>query len=253
MSVVKRTVLDVINSALIDMGRTQVNVLGGTPEATKVENICKDMYRHLLTRKLWPYQKKIIRLPAASDNTIPTSFIMPPDVVRLDRISYRVQEAGKTVFKEIRYVEPDEFLSRAMRNNWNSTDSLEVTTPDGATIFVGTNADPSYWTSFDDKNIVMDSYDRAQSTTLTESNCRAEVSVIAPWPTSPHDYIPIPGKYLPMYESMVKSAANIKVRQEASPVDDYYSKTEFNRFIHEARVAGDQNITGRNRRYGRRR
>lgn len=253
MSVVKRTVLDVINSTLIDMGRTQVNDLGGTPEATKVENICKDMYRHLLTRKLWPYQKKIIRLPAAANNDTPTSFIIPPDVVRLDRISYRVTEQGRPVFKEIRYIPPEDFLSYTMRNNWGASSAIEVDLPDGATIFVGTDSDPTCWTSFDDKHVVMDSYDKTKSTTLTETNSRAEVSVLPPWPVGANDFIPIPGKYLPMYESMVKSAANIKVRQEASPVDDYYSRAEFNRFIHEARIAGDQETTGRRRKYGRRR
>jgi len=54
----------------------------------------------------------------------------------------------------------------------------------GTTLYIGTNKDPSCYTSFDDEHIIMDSLDVTMDDTLQESKSRAYGTV---YPTFSHE------------------------------------------------------------------
>ena len=60
------------------------------------------------------------------------------------------------------------------RMNQNTSTNLVVTdVAGGTTLFIGKSTTPTYYTSFDDEHIVMDSYDSAVENTLQNSKTRA--------------------------------------------------------------------------------
>jgi hypothetical protein len=91
-----------------------------------------------------------------------------PDVVREIRsFSYDYQTGGEIDYQPITYLEPDVFMS--FTQNQTSSSRIEVVDFNGITIWCKDDANPKYYTSFDDDHIVTDAYNSALENTLQTS------------------------------------------------------------------------------------
>ena len=106
-----QTVLEVVNSMLSDMGRDQVNDLGQTPEASRAENIAKDVFYQFISRKLWPNKRELSPLESLSDLSRRTCLRVPNNVSRVEEIKYNVGTLDAPVWRDLEYVEPEGFGS----------------------------------------------------------------------------------------------------------------------------------------------
>jgi len=168
----KRTLLELVQSILNDMDSEQVNSIDDSVEALQIASVIEDTYYNLISNRHIPEHSRLINLTSLSDNTRPTHFKYPTGTKQLDLVEYNVATDGTWEYKEIEFVEPLIFLTRQPSSS--DTNVVEVTDVNStAKIFVYDNEMPSFYTSFDDEHIVMNSYDSSVEVILAASKTRA--------------------------------------------------------------------------------
>ena len=159
-----------VQSILSDMDSEAVNSISDSVEAEQVASVIQDTFFNLIAARDIPEHRQLIKLTALADNTKPTHFKYPTNTRQLSRVDYDIATTG-TTYREITFVEPMVFIDRM---NQDTSSSITVTdVAGGTTLFIGNSTSPSYYTSFDDEHIVMDSYDAIVDTTLQNSKSRA--------------------------------------------------------------------------------
>lgn len=228
------SILSILNSVLLDMGRSEVNTLGATPEAKRVYSIMQDVYYELCTRNLWPHKTKHLQLSSAADSTKPTKLILPEEVVDLQYIRYNVAESGQPAeYRMLVHKYPEDFLQLTLSRDSTASNIVSVTAEDGATFFVYNDAAPRYWTSFDEDSVYLDSYVATEESTVQGTKTLAHVAVAPDWPVDADSAVPMPARYVPMYKSMVKAVCFEKIKQVEAVHDTLWSRAAYARFLHD--------------------
>lgn len=162
------TLLQIVQSILNDMDSEAVNSIGDTAEALQVASVVRDTFLNIVTTRDVPEHQELLKVNAASDLDYPTHFEYPEDVRTIVKLWY---ENSDGVYKEIKWVNPLDFVYLT-----DNTVSDYVTVFDknaGTKLRIANNQDPRFYTSFDNKWIVMNSYDSDVDNTLQESKIRA--------------------------------------------------------------------------------
>lgn len=230
MSFQNPTLLDVVNDILIDMGRDEINDLDATPEASRVLSILKDTYKQLLTRNLWEHKHLHKALNGAADTTKPTKLLIPEDVVDLKGVKYKVEE---NYYKELIHLYPEDFLRIVQNRNVDATEVVSHNNDEGVELRLYNDREPSYWTSFDEKNIYLDAWDSVADSTVVGGNTVAHVVVYPAFPTTASDTFDIPARVMPMYVAWSRSICFEKIKQMVSSSDQYWSRASYGRFLHD--------------------
>ena len=164
----KTTLLQIVQSILSDMDSEDVNSLSDTIEAQQVASVVEDTYYNIVSARYIPEHNALLRITSLNDSSKPTHFRYPTNVKSLERLEYNIGTAANSNYKEIFFLEPAEFLDRMNENG------LKVySVVNGVDLFVSTDRPPTYYTSFDDNNIIMDAYDSSVEATLGEYKVRA--------------------------------------------------------------------------------
>jgi len=168
----KTTLLQIVQSILSDMDSEDVNSISDTVEAQQIASVVEDTYYNIIAARDIPEHNKLLSLVAMSDSNKPTHFRYPTNTKAINRVDYNVGTTSEKNFREIAWVDPLVFL-----NNMNENGLLVETYDGNVDIFVSTDVAPSYYTSFDDEYIIMNSYDSSVESTLQASKSRAFGSV----------------------------------------------------------------------------
>ena len=168
----KTTLLQIVQSILSDMDSEDVNSISDTVEAQQIGSVVEDTYYNIIADREIPEHNKLMTLTAMADSAKPTHFKYPTNTKHIDRVEYNVGTVAKKDFAEVAFVDPVYFL-----DNMDESGLLVETYDGNLDIFVGTTTAPSYYTSFDDEYVIMNSYDSAVDTTLQSSKIRAFGSV----------------------------------------------------------------------------
>lgn len=164
----KTTLLQIVQSILSDMDSEDVNSINDTIEAQQIASVVEDTYYNIIAARDLPEHNKLMTLTAMSDSAKPTHFKYPSDTKHIERVEYNIGTIADKDFRIVEFVDPVVFLDR------QDETGLLVQTYDGnLDIFVGTNEQPRYYTSFDDEYIIMNSYDSDVEATLQSSKVRA--------------------------------------------------------------------------------
>lgn len=154
------------------MDSEDVNSLTDTVEAQQIASICEDVYHTFIVEKKVPEHQQLLELTALADSNFPTHFKYGDGVKTVDKIYYDWSEvSGETNWKEVIFLEPLKFLS--MTDNQSADYSLVADKSGGTNLNIGTDNHPTYYTSFDNDHIVMNSYKSTVDSTLQESKSRA--------------------------------------------------------------------------------
>lgn len=167
----KKTLLEIVQSILSDMDAEEVNSLGDTTEGLQVASIVQDTYYNIISNRLIPEHRGLIKLTALSDSEFPTHFKYGTDVSGIENVWYDGSTTAAVEYKEVYFLDPMAFLLRTdgVGGNYRSIDDKSA----GTKLRIRTDKAPEYYTSFDDEHIVMDSYNSAEDATLQESKSRA--------------------------------------------------------------------------------
>ena len=222
----KRTLLEMVQSILSDMDSEAVNSISETVEAQQIASVVEDTYYNLIATREIPEHKELLKITALSDSTRPTHFRYPDNTKQVERLFYNTATGGED-YREIYFVEPLDFLSRTKGSEDNVVRVLDKN--GGTDIFVRNDRMPSYYTSFDDYYIVMDSYDAAVETTLQQSKTRA-YGTVYPTFTIEDGFVPdMDDTILPLLLaeakstcfSLFKAGSDPKVEQAARRMKSY--------------------------------
>lgn len=210
-----KTLLDITQDILSDIDGDQVNSITDTEESEQVARIVAATYRFMVTTKIVPRTMRAVALTPRSDSNFPTHMILNDDVQELLEVKYNKVKLGETrrKYEEVLYRDPDDFL-RIINSRNSDADNVDIIIDDsGIELLIETGTAPSYYTSFDDLNVVFDSYDNEVDSTLTEDKFQARAYIIPPFPlvdgTVP--VLPIDAEGLLIDEST--SRCQLKLRQ----------------------------------------
>jgi hypothetical protein len=217
----KLTLLEMTQDILSSMDSDDVNSISDTEESLQVVDIIHNTYFELMSQRDWPHLKNSCALESVGDTSQPTTLRIPTLVSSIDTIKYDKTVAGDSdkSYKEIRYLDPKDFIDQLLTRNTSDPDITEVNLDSGTPIWIWTDRAPTYWTSFDDEFIVMDAYDSVEESTL-QGVKTIVFCVTTPTFTRSDTFIPdLPEKAFPLFLSESKRACHIYLKQQDSPID----------------------------------
>jgi hypothetical protein len=231
----KLTLLEIVNDIANDIDSDPVNSINGTVESVQIAQIVKTAYFELMANRNWPHLKRTIQLEASGDSARPTHMKLPELVKELVTLNYNKlisTELTRDRYEEIKYLETDLFLKKINTRNVTDANIIKVTDFGGAPLYVRTNAQPQWYTSFDDEYVVMDSYDVDIENTLQESNTQIVVYVEPSWSHTDSAIPDIPSEAFPLLVEeakstafmVIKQTANIKAEQKAKRQNTWLSR-----------------------------
>lgn len=162
------------------MDGDEVNSIDDTIEASQVADIVVSTYNAMMSNRNWPHAKKLTSLTAFGDTSMPTHMTVPDGVKELIGVKYNKFKVGQTkrVYQSVRYLDNDSFLRRmdGLNSDADNVDIIEDTS--GVELLIRNDQAPTYYTSFNDVEVVFDSYDNEVETTLQESKVRAQAFIM---------------------------------------------------------------------------
>lgn len=211
----KSTLLELVQDILSDIDGDEVNSISDTEEAEAVARHVEAVYRALVSKSVWPHTRRAVALDPRSDSEFPTHMTFKENVKELISIRYNTAELGETrrQYKEIKYLDPDQFLVKINKRD-NDLATVDVVIDDsGIELLIQNDKAPEYYTSFDDVNVVFDSYDSAADSTLQDSKFQAQAYIIPDFRIE-DDFVPdFPvDAFALLYEESV-SRCQLKMRQ----------------------------------------
>ncbi len=209
--------LDLVNSILEPLNEGSVDTIDETEASLQVARIFRDTYEEGLANRNWGHKKVLVVLPPYGIST-PTHLIIPGNVKEIISVKYDVARITDTRrrFQEIVYKDPVDFLDFTNSRNSSSTNVIEVTDPSGTPILIKDDIAPSFFTSFNQKTIIMDSYDKEVGTTLQEAKQQVYVVSSSEF-TLQDDFIPdLPEEAFPWLLAEAKSVAFVDMAQESN-------------------------------------
>jgi hypothetical protein len=178
----KYTLLEMTQRILESMDSDEVNSFSDTTESLAVANIIKECYYEIVGEMEPRETQGLFHLDASGDNTKPTLMTLPSTASRIDVLKYNIgSSVTDTNFRDIDYMEPVQFLEYMNNLDIDETwvDTQVVTIQGGSfNIKYRNDQSPYFYTSFDDRILLFDSYDSSYETTLTSSRTYCIGSVI---------------------------------------------------------------------------
>lgn len=209
------SILDMVQDILNDMDSDEVNSFDDTFESAQVANIIRSTYFAMMSNRNWPHMKKVLQFNSFGDSALPTHMNLPERVKELSLVNYNKAKLGETkkVYQPVKYLEPDAFLRRT-----NSFDSSQanvdvIIDPTGVELLIKNDKAPEYYTSFNDRTVVFDSYDKSVDAVLQASKVQAHAYVFPRW-THEDSFVPdLPEEAFTALLEESKSRAMIKLKQ----------------------------------------
>lgn len=165
----KYTFLDLVQLVLNSLDSDKVNTWSATSESEQVGIIIRDTFNYMVSDREIPELRDLRTLVPYSEVERPTHFFYPDDCDSIDWIKYDTSMDAQIKMSDICYLLPEEFLHRSYQLNSLECPVQTVADPGSSVrILIRTDRHPSYWTSFDDKTIIMDSFNSTVEDTLQE-------------------------------------------------------------------------------------
>lgn len=168
----KYTLLQLVQKTLALLDDFNVNSVDETEESEQVVQIVNLVYNDIATRYPWPHLRDV-----ASLDTTATAHILrlPSTVLEVDWIKYNG--------KDVQYCSP-----KFMQDLLDRRDTTLTNVDSNGAL---TDADPRYWTSINDEEIIFDSYNSSLSTALSSCMFVRTIDEL----TSDSDYPNLPERF----------------------------------------------------------
>lgn len=214
-----RTLNYTVQRVLEKLNLDPVNSINDTEDSLLVSREAESTFYDMMSRADWPDKIDLVRLTSSASLSRPTELTLEEEVYFIRDLRYDIttpNDDGKRI-REVRWVEPEDFLRKVHSRNTQANNVVEVmykTTP----IFIIDNAMPTFYTSFDNKTLVLDSYDKSVEDSLQGSKAICYAKVVPNWVQEDDFVIPVQDNYYPVYLAALASACalylNMQVNQE---------------------------------------
>ena len=213
----KQTLIDIVQSILSDLNSDEVNSIGDTVESLQVANIVKNTYFAMMATRNWAHLREAVEFVAAGDLTKPTHMRLPDGTKELEFVNYNKQKQGETRlrYSEMKYIDPDAFLRRSNQLNSDNANVDIVTDFSGVQLLIRNDLAPSYYTTFDDRYVVFDSYDSTEDSTLIADKIQAMAYMTPSWSMTDDHTPDMPAEAFPALYNEALSVAAYRLNQSA--------------------------------------
>lgn len=218
----RKTLLEIVQSVLNSMDSDSVSNISDTIESAQVAQIAEEVYMELMSYNDWEHLYEWRQLESVSSLSRPNFLKIPDNVSRVNLFKYDVTKPSdlNTVYKEITYLAPKDFISIVHSRNSTDTNVDTVDNGNGVSMFIFNDRHPEYWTSFDDVYIVTDAFFKSIDNTLVQAKSSAWCRVTPTW-TANNTFVPdMPSEFFPAYIAEVKSVCHAYFRQQLSQKDE---------------------------------
>lgn len=214
----KLSLLDMAQDIANDIEADAFNSIADTTESAQIAQIVKTCYFEVMSRKDWPFLQQKTAFTGLADTTNRTRMLMPEGMNKVFWVKYNG--------KDVTYIDPKEFQD--LLDGRVETD--DVVDEDGYII----NADPLYWTTFDDNYVVFDGIDLDEDDTLQTSKCVA-FGIVAPSWTHTDAFVPtMPEKMFPAFLAEAKSTAFLALKQQPNAKEEKKAQSGLSRMRNES-------------------
>lgn len=218
----KLTLLDIVNDVLSDMTSDPVNSISDTFESQQVAKLVRSTYYDLYNERVWPTTGKLFKLTASADSTKPTHMRMEENVSSIEWVKYNCRKFGdnRENYLTIQYMRPEDFIEYVMARDTSDSRVTVFMDYNGTPLFIKNDESPTYFTTFDDKHLVFDSWDSKVSDTLVSSKTQV-FGYTEPTFTLEDSFVPdLPAKAFSLLVNEVKSRASLKLKEVFSQKDE---------------------------------
>jgi hypothetical protein len=169
------TLLDVVQTILSDANGDDANSITDTVEATQCAHVVQSVYDDIVAEYDLLAVKQLFQLDGLGDTTKPTHMRVPEEFHSIEWIKYdhRTSVSDPQGFREITYLPPRDFLELTDARRSNEPNVYAATDPSGVKIYVRTDQMPLYYTLFDDRTVVFDSFNSDVESTLYQTKTQA--------------------------------------------------------------------------------
>lgn len=214
----KLSLLEIVADCLNDMDSDEVNSISDTIESQQVAQIVKTCYFEMIANRNWPHLRKLIQFDSAADVNKPNYLKLPVGVKELVLFKYDMFTVTnpKSRLQEVKWKEPDAFLRLVSTRDNTLTTVKSVIDFSGTKLLITNNQPPSYWTSFDDKYVITDSYDVGVDSTLQKIKTQCIAYMDPVWVHSDTAIPDLPSEAFPALLEEAKSTAFLALKQTAN-------------------------------------
>jgi len=210
------TLLEMTQNILNSLDGEEVDSIGNTVESLQIAEEIRNTYYEYFNNIQSPFRERLIKFDAVQDPVAHPNVLRVQDSVdEFYWIKYNVQTVDKPKYKELRYCNPKDFIEYLVQHvNSKSMENLALVEDidTGASYYIKTNQEPEFWTTFDNKHIVVDSYNSSLDDTLQQSKLLAWASVIEKFKLEDSYTPPLEDHLFPMLLAEAKSAVWINYK-----------------------------------------
>jgi hypothetical protein len=156
-----------------------------------------------------------------SDLNNPTSLRLPDNVSNISSMRYDITELAtdRVEYRSLIWLSPEEFLEKCY-NNDSLSDNVTRVLYKGKPLFVINDKMPLYYTSFDNKTIMLDSWDSSVEDTVNGSKTLCYGESEPSWLQEDTFVIPVQSSVYPLYLSMLSAACAMYLNSTISQEDE---------------------------------
>lgn len=163
----KQNLLEMVQRILEAIDGQMVESIEDTREAMQVARCVKESYEHLLYTRDIKAKSNLVQLHSKSDTTQPTVFTFNDNLEQISMFKYFDKTNDKYV--DVIWMEPEQFIDMCLNRNPLQENVQNITEPvSGVKYNIYNDRVPQYYTSFNDKELVCDSYNANDGHTLME-------------------------------------------------------------------------------------
>ena len=214
----KMTLLEIVQDILNDIDGDEVNSVNDTIESTQVAQIVKSTYLAMMASKNWPHTRKLIQVNGSGSIAIPTHMTLADSVKEIIFVNYdkaKLSDGVKRKIEDVDYIEVDDFLRISNTRDNTQLNIKTVVDPSSlVNLNIRNDTAPKYYTSFDDKTLVFDSYDSVVDDTLQKSKIQVYAYTTPSWSGLDSSIPDLPEEAFPALIEEAKSKAAFKIRQQ---------------------------------------
>jgi hypothetical protein len=225
----KMTLLEITQNILSAMDAEEVNSIGDTIESQQVADEIKTTYYANLSNFEIPSRFQLVSFQASGDSTNhPNVLVCGDSIDHFEWIKYNIATVAAPSYTDVIYLEPKEFLDRILMDSGGTRVAVTDISTD-APYTIRSDKAPDYWTTFDDENIVFDSFDAGLETNLQESKVVAYAEVLPTWTAADSFYPDLLAKYFPLLLSEAKASCFVNYKGVSNAKEELRARQQRSR------------------------
>lgn len=168
----KMTLLEMTQNILSAMDSDDVNSITDTVESLQVATVIKETYYEIIDNLNIPSFESLLQIDPSGSTAYPNYLKLPDEILSIKWLKYDYYTNSVSDYHDVEYLAPEDFLlMMAAKAGQDNTE--EVIDFGGAKLWVTNNENPHFWTTFDNKYIVCDSYDSSLDSNLQHTKTMA--------------------------------------------------------------------------------